>query len=237
MSYLRSLSKPELPRTVPVIPYSHSSSIQRLHLEHPKMDFLDVLCTVPSSCGSVQLDTITAADAPSIGTFLRHLGESLKHLKFGFLCYNSGGGEAFCDHVDLRHNTGLRSIHITDIIYAQPFIGCQHLTSLPSILGRCALPHLTDITFSIYLAAFREFSKFVWPALDDSLMSLVLNSPVTLTFYIPDFPLDHPQCDELLPALQTDIQSLLPNSSPRFNVLVVPGGENPRPIFGQDYEG
>ncbi|KAJ7082997.1 hypothetical protein C8R44DRAFT_822712 [Mycena epipterygia] len=229
----------ELPSKAPPFPYTHSSSIQQLHLDCSKREFLDDFTATASSfnCRTVHFENIKANETQSIGAFFQRLGTTLEHLKLGFSFSLDAYGEAFADNVDLRYNTGLRSIHVTEIIDSHDLMGSCHLARLPSILRQCASPHLTDIIFSIYLEALPHLSIFNWAALDEALMSIQvqLDSPGKVTFYLVDLPLVHNEGD--VAELLAEIQSWLPQSSAQFTMRILPGGRNPRPLIGgENYE-
>ncbi|KAJ7147673.1 hypothetical protein C8R43DRAFT_1195502 [Mycena crocata] len=216
------------PRETPVIPYSRADSIENLELDCPKMDLLDVFGTKAPSlrCSRVNLKNIHVDETKSIGTFLRLLGNTLEHLRLHFW---SSAEKEFCDNVDLCHNTGLRSLHINNIIEKRPFIPEPDLLmKLPSILRGCASPHLIDITFYMYFAAVVYLEKFDWAMLDECLASMELNPSLIVTFCVADLSLDHDRTE--LADFLGHIRTFLPRACSQVNIAVRPGGELRRPL-------
>ncbi|KAJ7637923.1 hypothetical protein DFH06DRAFT_1335565 [Mycena polygramma] len=206
--------------------YSASRSILRLHLDCPKAKLLEAIITAaaPPSCNRVQLTKIEPDETQSIGAFLRYLGSTLQDLSLSFLP-KCKAAEQFCRDIDLRANTGLRSLRIDDFIYHFSFHGPCPLTDLPSLLRQCVSPSLTSITFSISRVAIKHLLTFNWADLDASLLSSVdyHHTFRKINFLVPDLPLEE---EQIRVGLLNVIQSLLPLAAAckLFEIVVLPGG-------------
>ncbi|KAJ7505765.1 hypothetical protein B0H11DRAFT_358597 [Mycena galericulata] len=252
---------PPPPPPAPIIHYSRANSIEQLSLDCEKAKGLDVLevfnATTGSNltCRTVRLKKIAADQTQSIGLFLQSLGNRLEHLEIGFESNQRDQGK-FCDDVDLRHNTGLRTLHVTDILADDPVralerdmhlrapgrinrtpdLTNQHLTRLPAILRRCASPHLTAFTFSSYSAALDSLADFDWAALDDSLILLLQQLPSSanaeIKFCVTDYGHAGDRSDQKLAWLAEDIQARMPRSWGQFRFTFLPGGLLPLSLFG-----
>ncbi|KAJ7704024.1 hypothetical protein B0H17DRAFT_1326736 [Mycena rosella] len=171
------------------VSYSESRHIRDLDigLSSDVLDFFAGRLVAPHlNCNKIGFASIRFEDTQSIGKLLRHVGENLHDLSLGFA--NDGLArveEAFCAHVDLRHNTQLRTLRVTYIIqctYDGTSVFCME--TLPQILRTIASPHISGITLLLYIDQVQHLKDFAWAALDDSLSAPNLASLAEIKFWI-----------------------------------------------------
>ena len=93
--------------------------------------------------------------------------------------------DAFCSHVDLRHNTHLRSLRVIHIIHCtSPGTFVLHLRKLPHLLRTIVSPVISEMTFLMYVDKVAHLQDFAWAALDESLSAPNLASLTKITFCI-----------------------------------------------------
>ncbi|KAJ6578667.1 hypothetical protein DFH09DRAFT_1148045 [Mycena vulgaris] len=188
-----------LPSSEP-ISYSYTGQIRNLDLglcPEVLRFFAGDVAASGLICGKLALEDIRLDDIKSISALLRRVGENLDGLSIGF---DDNGPErnrvirnrlarvedAFCDHVDLRHNTNLRTLCVAHIIrctYNGAFVFCMR--RLPQILRTIVSPYISKITFLLYVDKEKHLRRgFEWAALDESLSAPNLDSVTEITFYI-----------------------------------------------------
>ncbi|KAJ7704030.1 hypothetical protein B0H17DRAFT_1193951 [Mycena rosella] len=171
------------------ISYSHSRHIRDLviGLSSDVLNFFAGGSVVPNlNCDKISFASIRFEDTEPIGKLLRHVDENLHDLGLGFVNHGLARvQEAFCAHVDLRHNTQLRTLLVTHIIRCT-YDGTSvfRMEQLPQILRTMASPHISGITLLLYIDQVEHIEDFGWAALDNSLSAPNLVSLMEIAFCI-----------------------------------------------------